>query len=121
MKAITTKDEFENAAEEVFNLMNKGEGKLTEKEKSRVQLLASAIQAYEKSIYPLEMPKTIEGMVELKMYEHKINQAALAKKLKLSTTKLSLILNGKQKPDIAFLKGVRKELNIDADFILDHV
>ncbi len=55
------------------------------------------------------------------MYEHKITQAELAKRLKLSTTKLSLILNGKQKPDVGFLKGVRDTLNIDADFILDHV
>ncbi|HEY5463850.1 MAG TPA: helix-turn-helix domain-containing protein [Hanamia sp.] len=121
MKIITTKTEFKNAAEEVFNLMNKGEGNLTAKERKRVQLLASAIQVYEKNIYPIEMPQTIEGMVELKMYEHKINQATLAKKLKLSTTKLSMILSGKQKPDIRFLKGVRKELDIDADFILDHI
>lgn len=121
MKTITSKSEFEIAAEEVFNLMNKGEGNLTTKEKNRVKLLAHAIQAYEKIIYPVEMPKTLEGMVEIKMYEHKMNQAALAKKLKLSSTKLSLILNGKQKPDVKFLKGIRKELNIDADFILDHV
>lgn len=44
-----------------------------------------------------------------------------AKKLKLSEVKLSLILNGKQKPDVTFLKGIRKELKIDADFILDHL
>lgn len=121
MKPITTKKEFKTSAEEVFNLMNKGEGNLTEKEKARVRLLASAIQDYEKKIYPVEMPKTLEGMVEIRMYEHKISQAELAKRLKLSTAKLSLILNGKQKPDLGFLKGVRKELNIDADFILDHV
>lgn len=60
-------------------------------------------------------------MIELKMYERKIKQAQLAKKLKLSEAKLSLILNGKQKPDVTFLKGIRKELKIDADFILDHV
>ena len=50
-----------------------------------------------------------------------MKQAQLAKKLNLSEAKLSLILNGKQKPDVAFLKGIRKELKIDADFILDHV
>lgn len=120
MKIIKTKSEFNKAAEEVFSLMNKGEGKLTLKEIERVKLLSNAIHSYEKKIYPIEMPKTIEGMVELKMYEYKINQATLAKKLKLSTAKLSLILHGKQKPDIAFLKGIRKELNIDANFILDH-
>ncbi|HEY5463852.1 MAG TPA: hypothetical protein VIJ95_11395 [Hanamia sp.] len=38
-KGTITKTAFKNAAEEVFNLMNKGEGNQTEKEKKRVQLL----------------------------------------------------------------------------------
>jgi hypothetical protein len=28
-------------------------------------------------------------------------------------------MNGKQKPDVTFLKGIKKELNISADFVLD--
>ena len=44
----------------------------------------------------------------------------LAKKLNVSDTKLSLIMNGKQKPGIDFLKAVHSELNIDAEFILEH-
>ncbi|MEO6905333.1 MAG: hypothetical protein ABI148_03160 [Ginsengibacter sp.] len=67
------------------------------------------------------MTITLEGMVETKIYNYKINQAELAKKQKLCIDKLSLILNGKQKPDIGFLKVVRKRLNIDEDFILDHI
>jgi len=51
--------------------------------------------------------------------EH-LKQKDLAKKLKISDAKLSLIMNGKQKPDIDFLKAVYFELKVDAEFILEH-
>jgi HTH-type transcriptional regulator/antitoxin HigA len=118
---IKTKAEYEKVAQEVFGLMNKGEQNITKKESNKIRSLALKLQAHEQKLYPVERPKTLAGMIELKMYEKKIRQAQLAKKLKLSEAKLSLILNGKQKPDVTFLKGIRKELKIDADFILDHV
>ena len=90
-------------------------------ETDEIITLGKAAQEYEQHLYPLERPKTLAGMIELKMYEHKLKQGDLAKKLKLSQAKLSLILNGKQKPDIKFLKGIHKELKIDAEFILEHV
>lgn len=121
MKVIRTKADYEKAAQEVFDLMNKGEKNVTKEEKEKIVSLGLKLQAYEKKLYPIEKPRTLNGMIELKMYERKIKQAQLAKKLKLSEAKLSLILNGKQKPDVTFLKGIRKELKIDADFILDHV
>ena len=79
------------------------------------------MQAYEQKLYPPAEPKTLYGMVERKMYEKRLTQLQLAKKLKVSATKFSMIMNGKQKPDVTFLKGIRKELNISADFILDNV
>lgn len=121
MKAITSKKELNKMQKKVYELMSKGEKNLTEEESKEIVALGLAAQEYKKTIYPVRKPKTLEGMIELKMYEKRIKQAQLAKKLKLSEAKLSLILNGKQKPDVTFLKGIRKELKIDADFILDHV
>ena len=45
----------------------------------------------------------------------------LARKLNISDAKLSLIMNGKQKPDVDFLKAVHTQLHVDAEFILQHV
>jgi HTH-type transcriptional regulator/antitoxin HigA len=59
-------------------------------------------------------------MIEMRMFEMRLKQKDLAKKLKISDAKLSLIMNGKQKPDIDFLKAVHSELNVDAEFILRH-
>lgn len=121
MKKIKTETEHKKALAQILRLMNKGEGNLTEKENAKVRSMALAVQSYEQENYPVTPPKTIAGMMELKMYEKRLTQLQLAKKLAMSETKLSMIMNGKQKPDVAFLKGIRKELNISADFILDNV
>ena len=66
-------------------------------------------------------PTTLEGMIELKMYERKLKQKELAKLLGLSEPKLSQILSGKRPPDVAFLKAAHQKLEIDASFLLNHV
>ena len=101
--------------------MNKGEANLTNQEVNRLRTLALETQAYEKSIYSIPAPSTLAGMIELRMYEMKPRQKDLAKTLQVSDTKLSMILSGKQKPDVPFLKALYRDLDIPADFILEHV
>jgi HTH-type transcriptional regulator / antitoxin HigA len=60
-------------------------------------------------------------MIELKMYENKLNRAKLAEKLGIGKPKLSQILNGKRDPDVAFLKAVYQILHLDPKFILEHI
>lgn len=100
--------------------MNKDEAKLTEQETDRLRTLALGAQEYEKSIYQIPAPSTLEGMIELRMYEMKLRQKDLAKTLNISDTKLSMILSGKQRPDVPFLKALYRNLGIPADFILEH-
>ncbi len=57
MREIKTEDEYQKAAEEVFYLMNKGEGNLTAAENGKVRRMALAIQAYEQEKYPPANPK----------------------------------------------------------------
>jgi len=101
----------------VYELMNKGEANLTQKELRSLQSMAKAAEDYEDNVLGL---KTIAAALEQKMYETKMTQAALASMLGLGTSKLSEILNGKRKPDVPFLKAVYKKLNIDPAFLLDH-
>ena len=102
-------------------LMKKGEDTLTDKEAKELKKLALVAQQYEKNIYTIEAPKTIEGMIELKMYERKLKQKELAKLMGLGEAKLSQILSGKRVPDVAFLKAAYQKLGIDASFLLSHV
>lgn len=110
-----------NLLSEIVTLMNIGEANMTEADIDKLRKLSLEAQAYEKSIYTIPSPSTFEGMIELRMYEMKLKQKDLAKKLNVSDTKLSLILAGKQRPDIPFIKAVHSQLNVPADFILQHI
>lgn len=100
-------------------LMKKGEANLTDKEAEELRTLALAAQAYEKSIYTIPAPKTLEGLIELKMYERKLKQKELARLLGVGEPKLSQIMSKKRKPDVAFLKAAHKLLGIDGNVLLD--
>lgn len=119
---ITCQNEIDyaNAMKEILTLMNKGEGNLSEQEVNKLRTMALSAEKYEDTHYPLPMPKTISEMVELKRFQLKLTQAALADMLGLGKPKLSQILSGKREPDVPFLKAVYKKLNIDPGFLLDN-
>lgn len=121
MKKIETETGYSKVMEKIDNLMAKGSKNVSEEELAEIQKLAMAAQQFEQEKYTIESPSTLSGMIEMKMFEMRLKQKDLAKKLNVSNTKLSLILNGKQKPDIDFLKRIHKELNVNAEFILEHV
>lgn len=78
-------------------------------------------QDYEKSVYAIPTPQTIEGIIQLRMYELRLSQSKLSKILGVTEAKLSRILNGKMHPDVPFLKAVHEKLNVDATFLLTNV
>jgi HTH-type transcriptional regulator/antitoxin HigA len=120
---ISSKKEYHQTMVEVYELMNKGESKLSKDELNKLSLMSEAAQKYEDEVLllkPKRQPQTIQEMVELKMFEQKITQSKLAEYLGLSKSKVSEILSGKRKPDVHFLKGIYEKLNIDADFLLKH-
>jgi HTH-type transcriptional regulator/antitoxin HigA len=120
MDKIKKDAEYTKVMEEIDRLMNKGSKNVSQKELAEIRKLALSAQEYEEQKYVIEPPDTLVGMIEMRMYEMKLKQKDLAEKLIISTAKLSLIMNGKQKPDVEFLKSVYAHLNVDAEFILTH-
>jgi HTH-type transcriptional regulator/antitoxin HigA len=116
---IENEKQYNAAMKKIDALMKKGESKLTNKEANELRTLALAAQAYEKSIYTIPAPKTLEGLIELKMYERKLKQKELAKLLGIGEPKLSQIMSKKRKPDVAFLKAAHKRLGIDGNILLE--
>jgi HTH-type transcriptional regulator/antitoxin HigA len=103
----------------IDTLMRKGEINLSKKEFDEIRALALAARGYEKRIYTIPAPKTLEGLIELKMYERKIKQKELAKLLGIGEPKLSQIMTKKRKPDVAFLKAAHSLLGIDGNLLLE--
>jgi len=117
---IQQEADYNLAMKDILTLMNKGEGNLSPTEVQKLKTMSLAAEKYEDKHYPLPMPKTIPEMVELKRFQLKLTQAALADMLGLGKPKLSQILSGKREPDVSFLKAVYKKLDIDPGFLLDN-
>ena len=120
---INSKKEYHETMVMVYDLMNKREKNLTQKELKQLSQLSKAVENYEVDVLglkSLKAPKTVSEIVELKLFEHKMTQAKLAAELGLGKSKVSEILSGKRKPDLIFLKGVHRILKIDAGFLLEH-
>ena len=121
IKGIKDESDYTAVMAKIDTLMAKGSENVSKEELAEIRALALAAQLYEQQQYVVAAPSTLSGMIEMRMYEMRLKQKDLAKKLNISDAKLSLIMNGKQKPDVDFLKAVHTELHVDAEFILQHV
>ncbi len=120
-KKILNDKDYKEVMNQIDTLMSKGSDKVMKSELSEIRKLSLAAQHYEQNKYEIEEPTTLAGIIEMKMYEMRLRQKDVARKLNVSDAKLSLIMKGKQKPDIQFLKAVHKELHVNADLLLNAV
>jgi HTH-type transcriptional regulator/antitoxin HigA len=118
-KKISTEADYKSVMGKINTLMSKGSENLSKIQLAEIRKLALEAQDYEQRKFTIAAPTTLAGIIEMKMYEMRLKQKDLARKLKVSDTKLSLIMNGKQKPDIAFLKAVHTQLHVNGDFLLN--
>jgi HTH-type transcriptional regulator/antitoxin HigA len=91
---------------------------LTPKETKDLAVQTEIVRLYEDEHFVIPLPETLQGMIELKMFENKLKQKELAKLLKTSDTQLSEIMHKKRKPSVAFLKAVHQFLGIDGNVLL---
>jgi len=108
MKTIDNETGYRKVMAKIDSLMAKGSANVSGDELNEIRTLAQSAQAFEQTMYVIEPPSTLTGMIEMRMFEMKLKQHDLAQKLDVSDAKLSLILAGKQKPDVKFLKAVHK-------------
>src|SRR5580700_1570061 len=118
-RKIKNEEDYHATMKKVDALMKKGETKITDEEAQTLRELALSAQVYEKSIYIIPAPKTLEGLIELKMYERRLKQKELATLLGIAEPKLSQIMSRKRKPDVAFLKAAHEQLGIDGNVLLE--
>lgn len=91
---------------------------LTEKETADLNTYTQIVRAYEDMNYTIPLPQTVQGLIELKMFEKKLKQKEIAKMLNTTDTKLSEIMHHKRKPSLSFLKAMNQILGIDGNLLL---
>ena len=110
--------DYNNLMSEIEKLLVIGGGTIRNDDLAFYSQMAKAANEYERKVYTISPPKTLEGLLEWKMYELKLKQKGMAKKLKVSDAKLSLVMSGQQRPDASLLKSIHKELGIDGNVLL---
>lgn len=123
MNTSITKKEFAVAESKMFDLLNLATQKggfdnLSAKEKLSLNKYTGIVKEYEDANFTIPMPQTVQGLIELKMYEKKLKQKELAKLLNTTDTKLSEIMHNKRKPSLDFLKAMHEVLGIDGNLLL---
>ncbi len=118
-KKIANEADYKFVMAKIDKLMSRGSEKASKSELAEIRKLALEVQHYEQTKFTISPPTTLAGIIEMKMFEMRLKQKDVARRLKVSDTKLSLIMNGKQKPDIDFLKAVHKQLHVNGDFLLN--
>ena len=123
MKKEIIKKEFEIAEKRMNDLLaivtkKGGFSHLSKKESEELKKYTQIVNAYEDMNYTIPLPQTIQGLIELKMYENKLKQNQFAKMLRITDTKLSEIMHKKRKPSISFLKAMHQIFGIDGNLLL---
>ena len=80
-------------------------------------LISALVEEYEDVHYPIGEPSLID-MIKLRMYEMRLSQAALAKKIGVSPSRICDFLSGKSEPTLKVGRRISKELNIDPAIVL---
>jgi HTH-type transcriptional regulator/antitoxin HigA len=115
---IRNEKQFDTTVKRVELLMNKGSLNLTADELTEIRRLSLSAQEYENNKYTIDPPQTLEGIIEWVMYQQRLKQKDMAKELGVSDTKLSLIMNGRQKPDVQVLKSLHDKYGVNAETLL---
>lgn len=123
MDAIKTKIEnetqYEWAMGRINELLPKVNDNTPDDDPNSIELylLSSIVQEYEDVNYPIGEPSLID-VIKLRMYEMGLSQAALAKKIGVSPSRVCDFLSGRSEPTIKVGRRISKELNIDPGIVL---
>lgn len=126
IKRIRTEKEYELVMKSIEGLLSKatslgGFHRLSAADAvllEKLSLLAETHEDKSPGLMPIR-PRTLREAIEIQRTQRKLTQAELAKLLGLRPPKLSQILSGKRKADVAFLKAVYRKLRLDAAFVLE--
>ncbi|OFX24457.1 MAG: hypothetical protein A2033_13635 [Bacteroidetes bacterium GWA2_31_9] len=126
MKIEISKAEYAEAEKQMNELLaiatkKGGFDYLTKNESEELNNYTQIVKAYEDMHYTIAIPQTVQGLIELKMFEKKLKQKEMAKLLNTTDTKLSEIMHNKRKPSISFLKAMHQILGIDGNLLLNIV
>jgi antitoxin component HigA of HigAB toxin-antitoxin module len=122
---IRTQQQYEGIMKMIEKFIQKatklgGFHMLNQDDDDQLHQLSILANDYEKKhLLPGSFTLSLNMLIQKRLEELKLNQAALAELINTSESKISKIITGKQEPDIQFLKAIHNKLGIDGNVLLD--
>ncbi len=119
MTKIENETQFEEALKRVEYLMLNTLEDLPANDPQMAELirLGNMVADYDEEHYSLGVPSLID-MIKLRMYEMGLTQAALAKLIGVSPSRISDYLSGKSEPTLKVGRLLSQKLDIDPAIVL---
>lgn len=119
MVKIENENQYQAALKRVEYLMLNTPDNLPDNDPEMVELtlLGNLVADYEEEYYPIGKPSLIE-LLKLRMYEMGLTQAALAKLIGVSPSRISDYLSGKSEPTLKVGRLLSQKLDIDPAIVL---
>lgn len=125
---IKTEKEFRAYQADMESIIAKGASLgdmelLSEEDKAKYIALSQAINEWESAYHPLpgKVSTLITDAIKARMEANNLKQKEAAKRLGISESRVSDILNGRRSLNLNIVKRLRDNLGIPADFILDNI
>lgn len=119
MVKIENEVQYAGALKRVEELMLKltDDTPMDDPEMVELVLLGNLVADYDEENYPIGNPSLIDVM-KLRMYEMGLTQAALAKLIGVSPSRVCDYLSGKSEPTLKVGRVISQKLNIDPAIVL---
>lgn len=115
LKPIKTEEQYEQALEEVYKLMQVNI-EPDSIEESQLEILSLLVKEYEKHHYPITPPHPIEA-IKFRIEQMGLKESELTKILGNRSRK-SDILSGKRKLSLSMIRNLHQKLNIPAETLI---
>ena len=115
LKPIKTETEYNNALQQVYELMQTGVTEGTT-EADELEVLSILIKEYEQVHYPVPHPNPVEA-IKFRMEQMNLSDSELSHLLGGRTRK-SEIFSGKRKLSLAMIRRLTQALNIPAEVLI---
>lgn len=118
-KNITNEKEYNKVLERIEFLLTKVGNNTSVHDPNFIELdkLSDLVADYEEENFPVPKP-TLQEVIELRMFERKLNQKSLAELLGTNAARISEYMKGKREITLKIAKALYHKLNIDPDIIL---
>lgn len=119
MDPIQNNSEYHLVMSRIEAFIEKGFDHLSVEETTELEQLSLNVENYESQKYSMPIKTTIPDMLQDLMFEQKINKTELSRRLGISNSALSEILNGKKKINLNIARKLHERLNFDGNVILE--